>query len=72
MTRGDAVTVEGGWLTGQRGYVERVDGDRALVMVPGRNFPFPRLERLPLADLRRVDVERERYERAANVGDAPC
>ncbi|MEB3211287.1 MAG: hypothetical protein VKL39_08025 [Leptolyngbyaceae bacterium] len=67
MTRGDAVTVVSGWLSGQRGYVERVDGDRALVMVPGGAFPFPRLERIELAHLRRVDVERERRER---VGEA--
>jgi hypothetical protein len=41
-------------------------------MIQGHHFPFPRLERVELAHLRRVDLQRER-DRAAreSVGEAP-
>jgi len=72
VRRGDCVRICAGWMSGSIGYVERVDGDRALVMIQGHHFPFPRLERVELAHLRRVDLQRER-DRAAreSVGEAP-
>jgi transcription antitermination factor NusG len=72
MKRGDCVRICAGWMSGQIGYVERIDDGRALVMVHGGAFPFPRLERVEVGHLRRVDLQRER-DRAAreSVGEAP-
>jgi hypothetical protein len=72
MRRDQTVRVKSGWLTGQIGYVERVDGEHALVLIHGHQFPFPRCERMPLAHLEVIDLRAQR-DRAArdSVGESP-
>jgi len=72
MKRDQTVRITSGWLTGSIGYVERIEGEHALVLVHGSGFPFPRCERIDIAHLEAVDLraQRDRADRES-VGEAP-
>jgi len=71
MTRNTLVRIKSGWLTGQVGYIQRIDGYDALVMVPGSGFPFPRLATVPLEHLEVVDLRARDRAVRESVGEAP-
>lgn len=72
MKRGDTVRICAGWMADSIGYVESVDGEHALVLAHGTEFPFPRCQHISVSHLRRVDLA-ARADRAAreSVGEAP-
>jgi hypothetical protein len=71
VKRDQLVRVRAGWMTDQVGYIQRIDGYDALVMIPGAGFPFPRLATVPLEQLEVVDLRARDRAVRESVGEAP-